>query len=158
MGARPGSAFALAAALAALPSLAPGAPLAPQQLCTVSATGLRFGAYNGHQASDLMSAGNITFTCTRSQPISIKIETGSPIVAGYRAMRSGAHQLAYQVYLDAAGTQIWGDGANGSKFYTNASPPTGSAVVVPFFGRIPAGQSGLVAGAYGDTLMVRIDF
>ncbi len=42
--------------------------------------------------------------------------------------------------------------------YTNMAPPVRTTVVIPFYGRIPGGQRGLVAGAYTDGVVVKINY
>ncbi len=70
------------------------------------------------------------------------------------AERSDA--LNYNLYLDAARTSIWGDGTGGTALFTVAIP-SGKAVNVTIFGRIPAGQD-VAAGSYSDSIVVTIQF
>ena len=73
---------------------------------------------------------------------------------GMRAMSNGPHSLAYNVYLDAARTIVWGDGSNGTSAYGPVKPNPGTNTVW-IYGRIFARQN-VTVGTYSDTLTVTI--
>ena len=74
-----------------------------------------------------------------------------------RRMLNGAEALNYNLYLDAARTQIWGDGTGASQLYVNSNPPNSRTVTVTIFGRIPA-QQDVSAGSYSDSITATINF
>jgi spore coat protein U-like protein len=67
---------------------------------------------------------------------------------------SGADVLNYNLYMDAGGGSIWGDGGGGSEnlvAYVTQEAPVNAKI----YGKIPAGQNVLV-GSYSDTVTVSI--
>ena len=71
-------------------------------------------------------------------------------------LRSG-QALNYTLYLDAAATQIWGNGTGGSQRVGPLVPPNNQSVNVTIFGKIPAGQD-VTVGSYTDTIIATINF
>ena len=145
--------------LAALMLLAPPAGHAA---CTVSASGVAFGAYNPFPGAPTDASGSVTLTCSASSgsgayTIALSIGGGGSFAA--RQMRGGNANLAYQLYSDAAHTQIWGDGTGGSSIVngTDLVPNTGGAAIHPIYGRIPARQT-VAPGAYSDTIVVTVTY
>ncbi|HXQ51397.1 MAG TPA: spore coat U domain-containing protein [Stellaceae bacterium] len=133
-----------------------GGQAAQMQTCTISTTPLKFGRYDPRQPVDLIVSGSVAFNCSRGQPITIIMDQGSGRKAAMREMRYRNRRLEYQIYFDPTATRIWGDGTGGSQFYSNNAPPVRTTVVIPFYGRIPAGQSNLVAGTYRDSVVVKV--
>ena len=127
------------------------------QNCVVSVTPLKFGNFDPSSPAGSMMTGDVVFNCTESQPITIFMDRGSDEANGARRMR-GRGALGYNIYLDAAGTRIWGDGTAGTQFYSNPAPPSRTNVVIPFFGRIPGGQRVTAAGQFADSVVVRINY
>jgi spore coat protein U-like protein len=152
-------------ALGAFLGLALAAVLAPiaraadrgVQSCVVSVTPLKFGNFNPQSLAGSMMTGAVVFNCTQSQPITIFMDRGGGPANGMRRM-SGRGVLDYNIYFDAAGTRIWGDGTGGTQFYSNAAPPPRTNVVIPFFGRIPGGQRVGAAGPFDDAIVVRLNY
>ena len=72
-------------------------------------------------------------------------------------MSNGPHQLHYNLYMDAAGTQVWGDGSEASGTYMVNAPKIGTDVSIPVYGRVHGRQS-VPAGGYGDDIFVSLDF
>ena len=88
----------------------------------------------------------------------ITIDRGTANSFRPRQMEFGRSRLDYNLYLDAAGTTIWGDGTGGTSVYMNQNPPQDANVDVTIYGRIPALQRSVRVGAYSDTLTVQIQF
>jgi spore coat protein U-like protein len=75
---------------------------------------------------------------------------GSSGDAAARRMASGAERMSYNVYSDAALTQIWNDApgvAIGPAF----------SVTLQLYGSIPAGQD-VAVGTYTDMLTVTVNY
>jgi spore coat protein U-like protein len=124
--------------------------------CSVSATGVSFGAYDVFKNGPTDSTGAMTFECNGGgKPISISLERRS--LESYRSLESGGQRLFYNLYLDASRTAVWGDGSLGSQEYFNAKPPTKTPVTVPIYGRIPSGQD-VGVGQYDDTVTIVVNF
>ena len=71
-----------------------------------------------------------------------------------RTLTRAGERLAYNVFRDAARTEVWGDGSGGTRTVVG---PRGQDVVVPLYARIAAGQD-VSPGAYADTLTVTFDY
>lgn len=145
-----------AALIALLIMITPALAAEPNR-CTVSVTPVRFGTYNPLVPGDIRTTGIVTYNCTQSRPISISITRGD---GGFdsRVMGSGSNALTYNLYLDAAGATIWGDGSGGSQVYRDAAPPPDTNISVPVYGRVPARQRQAKVGLVDDTLVVTINY
>lgn len=135
--------------------------------CSVSATGPVFGIYSPLGATPTYSNGQIQATCTLlsggATTVSLvsSYSTGTSGSYALRTMVSGANNLNYNLFFDAAYTQIRGDGTGGSQTggaslaLTPGNPTQTSTATI--YGRIPAGQD-VAAGAYSDTIVVTITY
>jgi spore coat protein U-like protein len=152
----------LSCASALLPAMADGAVS-----CSVSATGPVFGIYNPLSATPTYANGQVQASCTllsggaTTVNIVSSYSTGASGTYTLRDMLSGANKLGYNLFFDAAYTQIRGDGTGGSQtggatLSLNNGNPTQSATST-IYGRIPAGQD-VAAGAYADTIVVTITY
>jgi spore coat protein U-like protein len=152
---------ALCSAGAALAiSLAPAAARATTSCSFTTVVGVAFGGYDVFGASPVDSAGSLTFVCYGvggSDTIVIELSRGNASSFSPRQLVHSTSTLAYNLYLDAARTSVWGDGTGGTSRYGPTTPPSGSAVTVSIFGRVPAGQN-VSVGSYGDTIVATILF
>ena len=141
----------LAAALCAAAAPVEGA-------CSVSATPVSFGVYDVFQASPTDSTGTVTYRCGNTDHhITITISSGSAGTFTPRTLRSGADTLGYNLFRNAAFTEVWGDGAGATATYFIVNPPNNQDVVLPVYARIPAGQDAR-AGTYGDSVVVTVEY
>jgi spore coat protein U-like protein len=135
--------------------------------CTVSATGPAFGTYNpfATAADEINGAVNATCTLLSGGAATVTIvdsfSTGSSNSYSNRTLRSGTSMLDYNLYYDAAYSEVRGNGTGGS--YTGSATlnltsgnPTQTATGV-IYGKIPAGQN-VAPGTYTDTIVVTITF
>lgn len=127
------------------------------QTCTVSGMMMNFGAYNPRLSTPTLTAGMITFSCTTSVPVEIKVQSANGEGRDGPHLASGNDRIDYELFLDPARTTPLGNGLNGTQYYENPAPPANTTVTVPIFGEIPPGQSQAAAGAYVDTLTLEID-
>ncbi len=148
------------AALGLVAALALTAPAfgAEANRCVVSVTPVHFGTYNPLLPGDIRTTGIVTYTCTQSRPISISLTRGDSTYYDSRTLGHGLTALAYNLYLDAAGTSVWGDGSGGSQVYRDVAPPPDTNVSVPIYGRMPARQRQAHVGLVDDTLLVTINY
>jgi spore coat protein U-like protein len=131
---------------------------ASAQSCTISATSVNFGSYNVFNASNTDSTGTITYRCNAAAAnITIGLTTGASSSFNPRLMSKGAEVLGYNLYRNAARTNIWGDGTSGTAVYFRANPPNNSNVNLTVYGRIPPGQD-VSAGTFSDTVTAVINF
>jgi spore coat protein U-like protein len=134
------------------------------QSCSVSATALAFGSYDPSSATARDSTGTITVTCTAtllgiSASWDILLSTGSSGSFTPRRLFNGGNSMQYNLYTNAARTQVWGDGTGGT---ANVSDSQLVAVgTTPYsyttYGRIPALQN-LGPGTYTDTITVTLNY
>jgi spore coat protein U-like protein len=125
--------------------------------CTISVTSVAFGSYNVFTTTADDSTGTITYSCnSTARNISISLSDGSSSTFSPRTMRKGSEVLQYNLYRNAARTNIWGDGTGGTSVYTRANPPNGN-VSLTIYGRIPALQD-VSAGNYSDRVSAVINF
>jgi len=135
--------------------LIPNFVMAADNICTLQVSPVTFPAYNPLVTSDTQTHGTVTFNCTQSNLITVQLGTGGSGSFSARYM-SGPSQLSYNLFLDAAGQIIWGDGTGGSQFYSNSSPPSNVNVALQVYARIPARQTQATPGIYRDTVVVTI--
>ena len=145
-----------------LPALATGAVS-----CTVSATGPIFGIYNPLSPTPTYANGQVQASCTllsggaTTVTLVSSYSTGKSGSYALRSMASAANLLNYNLFFDAAYTQIRGDGTGGSQtggasFALTPGNPTQSTTST-IYGRIPASQDA-AAGAYADTIVVTVTY
>jgi len=129
--------------------------------CTVSATGVAFGAYDPQSPAPDDSAGEIALACHPSvQAPTVALSAGLSGLFSSRTMRSGPATLDYNLYTSAAYALVWGDGTGGSTTVTLGGGATSGGERIfrrDIYGRIPAGQQ-VPAGTYTDTIMVTVIF
>lgn len=144
---------ALVAALR-LMLLVAGVLLAPQalaQMCYSSGgTNMMFGTLSPDHATD--SQGTVNLTCqSGSNPGYVRycvyVGLGYPASIAPRQLYSWFASVNFDLYSDPARTQIIGPAPSGGGFpvYTGTLPVAGSyalsAVNIPIYGRVPAGQT-----------------
>ena len=122
--------------------------------CTVSIGPMNFGSYDVFSAVPLDSVASITYSCSAVVNPTLTLSSGNSGSFSPRAMTQGTASLAYNLYLDAARTTIWGDGTPATSTYTCS---LGTNLTVNIFGRIFAGQN-LPVGAYSDNIVATIIF
>lgn len=131
--------------------------LASAASCSIiEAVGVAFGGYDVFSSTVTTSTGRLVFQCQDAGPIAISLGRGGSST-WLRRLSQGLHGLDYNLFLDAAGSVVWGDASGGTSRYTNPSPPDGESVSVTIYGRIPARQNARV-GAYSDTIVATLEF
>ena len=122
--------------------------------CTVAATDLAFGNV-GLISSNVDSTSTISITCTPTTAYKVGLDAGnvSGSTIDTRLMSSGPETLQYQLYSDAARTQVWRDAADSSVGGTG----TGAVQTMTVFGRIPP-QTTPAVGNYAAQVTATITF
>jgi spore coat protein U-like protein len=157
----------VAAACALLALVLVPAQARAESTCNVSVTPLAFGTYDPTLATPDDSAGTVTVTCTNRPPpgnvnISYLVQLSRGVSGSFapRQMASGADRLAYNLYLDAARSLVWGDGSAGTSVAAMAYKLAGNkseSHAHTIYGRMPAQQPAAV-GNYTDTIVVTLEF
>lgn len=139
--------------------------------CTISSTGLAFGAYQPLSLPGLLNSTDRTSTATVSVVCSAIAVGGSytlSLGAGsygpgdrvstryLRNSRAG-DPMAFNVYTLPSHGTIWGNGTAGSLL--SGSIPTGNSNQShTVYGLVPGGQNTLQAGSYGDSVTMTITY
>lgn len=117
-----------------------------------------FGLYDPFYSGHTDSTGSVVFRCSDVQPtdtVVVDIDRGGSGTFAPRKMSGGGWELAYNLYLDAARTVVWGDGTSGTGRYGPSLPPENQDVTVTIYGRAPSRQN-LGAASYQDDLVVTL--
>lgn len=140
--------------------------------CSVSSSGLAFGPYQ-----PLTFPGKLVSSATTSDARVDIICTGivgggaytialGPSSAGggdrisvrHLTGPAGGDDMAFNVYLNPAHTQVWGDGLVAGSLMSGTIPPGNSNHSQTVYGRIPAGQNTLRAGSYSGLLTMTVSY
>ena len=128
--------------------------------CTASATNIVFGTYTPLQATALASNGTIVISCTGitgRNTVTIDLSTGASGNYATRTLSAGSARLSYNLYLDAANTQIWGDGTGGSTAASATIRKRTPTATLTVYGAVAARQDP-APGSYGDTITVSVNY
>ncbi len=159
-------------ALWAAPALLAVAVSAHAASCTVSSTGLAFGAYQPLsfggklQSLDRTGSADISMSCTGMLAASYSLSlgpgtygSGNRIAPRYLAnLSQPGDAMQFNLYTDPGFGSIWSDGITAGPPFTGTIPAGNSQRKHTAYGRIPAGQSTLKAGLYADTLTITLSF
>lgn len=162
--------------LALLALLLGFASLVRAQSCNVTVPlAPAFGQYDpigAHATAPNDTSGSVRMECSppgsAKVPFSANLDPGQYSTGGLaRRLRSGANYLGYQIYLDGARTQAFGNPPNGvsvscttgesSGYCTGSSAGSTRIATFPIYGRMPGGQDA-APGTYADRLWVTITF
>ena len=126
--------------------------------CNVSATTLNFGTYDPTSATALNGTSSLSIFCTSGTPYAAALSIGSgggSFVT--RTIANGGNTLNYNLFRDAARSQVWGDGS-GSTFTVSG---TGSGLLtannLTVYGEIPIAQD-KPPGTYSSTITVTVAY
>jgi spore coat protein U-like protein len=124
--------------------------------CNITATNVAFAAA-GLLTSALTATGSISAQCTNGDAFEIALNGGtSGSVSARTMLRSGGGgSVGYQLYLDAAHANPWGDGTSGTSMATGTGSGVAQALTV--YGRVPT-QATPAPGSYSDTITATISF
>ena len=156
---------ALTAAFAAAPAFATdevssiGVNATVTANCTLTTDPVAFGNVDVTSGQAVQGTGSISVTCTNGTAWTAAADAGAGSGADLatRKMADGADLLNYRLFTDSGRTQVWGDGAEGATA-TFSDSGTGTAQVKTVYGLIPAGQTGVPAGNYADTVQVTVSY
>lgn len=128
-------------------------------VCNLGVTPLNFGSYNIFSNAPNEAEGFVTVNCdTPDIPLTVSLDAGvhSGGVFNPRKMKqtTGTATLNYNLYLNAAATQIWGDGTSGTSTWTGTLGGAASGTIT-IHGRMPANQNAFV-GFYSDAVIITV--
>ena len=138
--------------------------------CSITTTGLAFGAYDSAATQPDDSTATITVTCVYVPPSATSVSytvTASNGTFGNsptaRRMGAGNGRLAYNVYTDPARTQVWGTGTGGTVVASGSmtvGPGVGNGTRTrthTIYGRALAQQPS-DPGSYLDSLVLTLTY
>lgn len=136
----------------AITAAAPASAQIKVPSCTVSATSVAFGTYNGRSGVSLDGVGTVSVNCSNyfGSGATLAIGTGGSGSYASRRVAAGANSILYNLYTSTARTTVWGDGTSGT-----ATVPAASATTYTVYGRIPANQK-VPVGSYSDVVVVTL--
>ncbi|HYB66293.1 MAG TPA: spore coat U domain-containing protein [Steroidobacteraceae bacterium] len=147
--------------LTALGALASPAARAQAFFCSAGATGVAFGTYTPLTPVPLASTGTITVQCLvffAQATVTVDLSSGASGNFVTRSLTSGTNTLSYNLYLNAAHTQVWGDGSGGSLIDTlTLNPGFPSTVTATIYGAVNSLQDP-APGSYSDTITVTVNY
>lgn len=120
--------------------------------CSVSSSGVSFGAYDPVDAADTRGTGTIRLSCDQSVNATVALTGGGASPLDH-AMRNGTSELAYDLYVDAQRAGVWGDGTGGSQTVSF----NGTVVDHSVYGAIRARQR-VTAGSYTDVITLTVTY
>ncbi|HLJ73439.1 MAG TPA: spore coat U domain-containing protein, partial [Thermoanaerobaculia bacterium] len=117
--------------------------------------------YSAFSTTALTATSAFSFNCTPPATALMTITTGGSGTFNPRHMSKAGGTMAYNLYMDAANSIIWGDGTSGTQYLTFSAtpgnkdyPPTGTAAI---YATIPAGLN-VAPGTYTDTVNVILNW
>lgn len=123
--------------------------------CTVSASGLAFGSYNASVPS-VSYTGTVSVRCTgNATTFTLALSAGSSGNILARSMTSGSARLSYQLYTDAAHTNVWGNGATGVLYGPLSMPGGNFNATYTVYGLLLPTPN-VPSGSYADTVTVTL--
>lgn len=121
-------------------------------------TAIAFGNYSVLSGTATTTTTAFNFRCTPNQYGRLILSRGSSGVYVPTRTMTGPVTANYNVFLDAAGTQIWGDTTAGSVSYSvYNSQPQQQDFAGNMYGIMPALQD-LSAGSYTDTIFATLQY
>src|SRR3990172_9439650 len=103
--------------------------------CNFSSNGIAFGAYDPTAPATVRVAGTIEYHCSSDTWAVILIDGGSSHDVNARRMTSGPERLAYNIYTNPGGTDVWGN-TMGSGLWTVLRSGSSGWSSVPAYGVI----------------------
>jgi spore coat protein U-like protein len=147
------------------------APARAATTCTLDTSGGVFGSYDPTTNTTLTIIGSGSVTCTyigTGFDASITLATGSSGSYAARTLVLGNQKLKYNIYLDPAHTEVFGNGTNGTYAITvcfaggtfscpSGGSTSGTKLSTPVYAMLPGGQD-VAAGSYTDTLVATVTY
>ena len=123
--------------------------------CTLATNGIIFSSYDPVTKSAVTSVGTMSVTCIGNGRDNLVLElsggsTGSCTTP--RQMRRGAASLAYQLFIDAAGTNAWCTGSGAFAIPLDFRTTGTQTVSLSYYGRVFSNQQPTASGVYTDNL------
>jgi spore coat protein U-like protein len=125
-----------------------------QASCSISASTLSFGSYNGTVAT---ATSAVSVTCTNSTPYNVGLSSGvasGATVAARKMTGPTSALLSYSLFSDPSRSINWGQTVGSD---TISGTGNGAVQALTVYGQAPAGQY-LAPGSYTDTITATITY
>jgi spore coat protein U domain-containing protein, fimbrial subunit CupE1/2/3/6 len=119
-------------------------------------TAINFGAYEVDAMAPLDSTGELAVECNAVMPVKISLGRGASGHQSPRELKFRSNVLAYNLYLDAAHTLVWGDGTDATQVFSGLAPAQ-APLMLPIFARLFPRQI-VPPGTYTDRVVVVVVF
>lgn len=122
--------------------------------CDVSLSFVDFGRVDFRRGNEI--TGEVLVRCEQPARFVLSLSQG---LGDYRMRRMrgpGDAELEYNLFLDPARRQVWGDGVRGGTARLVGQSDGRRAAIFTVYGRIAPGQS-VPAGTYSDSLSVTFE-
>jgi spore coat protein U-like protein len=120
--------------------------------CWVAATDIDFGTVPVPQ-STLSEQGTIRVQCAPGTAWQVGLDNGQNYDGSMRRMSGPGGFVRYQLYLDSANTQVWGN--DSTSMAVGTTDAAGNTASLTVYGAVPA-QPTLAVGSYVDTIIVTL--
>lgn len=121
---------------------------------TTVPTNINFGNYSVFGAA---VTGNSTFAinCVPPATGNVLLSTGGAGSFSRKMSKAPSSTLGYNLYRDAAGSIVWGDGTSGTQYLTFTGTPGNRDLAATIYGIIPANLDS-PPGTYTDTVQATL--
>jgi spore coat protein U-like protein len=151
------TAFAAPSSFASTATASFDVTLTIQDDCSISANPLNFGT-TGMLTANVDQSSTLAVTCTAGTPYNVALDAGtatdSTVAIRKMADAGGTTSVNYNLYRDAARTQLWGQ-TTGTD--TVSGTGNGDDQNITVYGRVPA-QTTPAAGTYSSTVTATVIF
>ncbi|MGH9458593.1 MAG: Csu type fimbrial protein [Thermoanaerobaculia bacterium] len=121
-------------------------------------TDIVFGAYSVFSPAAVTAVSNFEVRCNPQTTATIRMSRGTQSMSfNPRSASNGSESIDYNLFQDAAGSQIWGDGTSGTFTATVEGTPKVKDFAFSIFGRAFPAQDA-AAGMYTDTITVSVEY
>src|SRR5438552_350178 len=119
---------------------------------------IAFGPYSVFSTGNSAAVEQMSFQCKAKDYVRVTLSTGSSgTFVPTRSLINGTSVAAYNLYLDAAATTIWGDANGGSGAYDFFDDVGDRSYTVNIFGDMRGAQD-LSAGTFTDTVFATLSY
>jgi len=126
--------------------------------CNVSATTLNFGTYDPTSATVLPGTSTVSVFCTSGTAYAAALNVGSGGGSfTTRTIANGGNTLNYNLFRDAARSQIWGDGSASTFTVSGTGSGLLTANNLTVYGEIAIAQD-KPPGTYTSTVTVTVTY
>lgn len=131
--------------------------------CSAATTNVSFGNYDPTSPSDLDSSGTVTVSCSMLAAavgsFTVDLSPGTSGSYTQRTLNNGPSALNYNLFVDPARSQIWGNGTGSTQHQSYSWLVSVLNVSQNFtvYGRVFGAQN-VPAATYSDTIIVTVNY